>query len=270
MRSAFIFLIVYLAVLSYSATIASGQSYRRNNYRNNNYQNSNYRAATRTTTKTKSPVVYTEKCLKNNYKNVNGTCVFCPSGWKLLHNKCLITIEINSTVSWNEANQMCQKNEYGELLTIENDEPNFTHYLSQVSKLFGFSDRTHFYIGLRTKGWSSIWSFDSSEWESSEGRRRVSTDGPEWRCGNFKQSIMNTTEKRNCAFVTNTQFVATKCDGDTADLMADNYVCQKKTAKCILSKVPTTWETNVEHNCSARSTSFAKTTTVLVLLVIQE
>jgi hypothetical protein len=195
MRSEFIILFVCLAVL---ATIGS--------------------------TKTNSPAVNNQKCRDNYYKNANGTCVFCPSGWKLLHGKCLTAIKTNG--SWNEASQMCQESQYGELLKI--DEPNFTHYLSQVSKLFGFSENTLFFIGLRSKG-----SFTRDKWSfglpQKEWHRKVTTDGPEWYGGNYVSAYANVLPTRSpnsdCAMVVRTLFEAIQCDKPYN--LPLYYVCQK-------------------------------------------
>jgi len=122
---------------------------------------------------------------------------------------------------------MCQKSQYGELLKI--DEPNFTHYLSQVSKLFGFSENIAFYIGLRSKGSftrdkSSKWSFGLSQ---KEWHRKVTTDGPEWYGVNlaiFGSSLRPT----DCALVYRALFVAIECDQNGENRFSPSYyVCQK-------------------------------------------
>ncbi|XP_071496666.1 uncharacterized protein [Diadema antillarum] len=79
-------------------------------------------------------------------KTTKETGESCPSGWDHFLHSCYRLSSLTHSVTWNEAELLCQDDEGGHLVSIrDNDEMTFLHYMISTQWQ---SSATHTYIGL--------------------------------------------------------------------------------------------------------------------------
>ncbi|XP_072165322.1 uncharacterized protein [Diadema setosum] len=113
----------------------------------------------------------------------------CPSGWNHFLHSCYRLSSLTHSVTWNEAELLCQDDEGGHLVSIrDNDEMTFLHYMISTQWQ---SSATRTYIGLGHRNLRGVfrwndgtpmsytdWFLSNKQTRQSQSQNQVSNDKP--------------------------------------------------------------------------------------------